>query len=162
MNTLDINPMRNNFSTGFIAFSDITTPVSIDISATNIYLTANGSQKTNIVATMLDSNGDPCPNQGIIFSLPNGYISYMQPIGNGVVTATASGNPISIKNTTNGKGQARCAYWPISGQSGSQVVYATWSGSSSVQGFVVINQLYNVGTPFELDVSRLDQANYLE
>jgi hypothetical protein len=151
---IDLNPMRNDFSDGFISFSNDTDPVSIHMAATNTLLTANGSQKTNIIATMLDENDDACVGQPIIFSMADAYISYLEPINTGVVkTVNASGLPYVISDTTNGKGQARCQYWPINGQSGAQVVIASWGEDAGIFGYVVINQEYSSGSPFYLNTA---------
>ena len=159
---IDLNPMRNDFNSGFISFSDTTNPVSIHMSATNTLLTSDGSQKTNIIATVLDENDDACPNQPIVFSMADAYISYLEPINTGVITTVdSSGHPYVISDTTNGKGQARCTYWPISGQNGSQVVIASWGLDRNVFGYVVITQSYTLGNPFVLDQSLLDSTDYL-
>ena len=162
LTSVDLNPMRNQFKSGFISFSNETVPVSIDISATNTELTSDGAQKTNIIATMLDANNDACPNQDLIFSIADAFISYLTPIDNGVVTGVdASGTVIGITNITNSKGQARVSYWPIEGQSGAQVVTASWGQNRNIFGYVVITQAYTLGNPFVLDVSALDSADYL-
>jgi len=154
LTSIDLNPMRNDFSTGFISFSDATDPVSIHMEATNTLLTSTGSQKTNILATVLDENNDPCPNQGVIFSIADTYISYLAPLGNGVITGLgASGYAEQITNTTDGKGNARCQYWPIHGETGAMVVIASWAYNRNIFSYVVINQSYTIGMPFYLDTA---------
>ena len=163
MTSVDLNPMINGFNSGFISFSNQTTPSLIVVSATNDTLTSDGAQKTNILATVLDANGDGVPNQTLVFNIPGAYISYLTPIGNGVATVVgASGQATQVTNITNPKGQARVSYWPITGQNGTQIVYASLNyAGNPLFGFVFITQAYTLGNPFTLDASQNPHSYYL-
>lgn len=162
LSSIDLNPMRNQFDSGFISFSANTYPTTVIVAATNTTLTSNGAQKTNILATLLDANGDGVPNQPLVFWIPSASFSYLEPIDNGVVTTVIDGYPTQVTNTTNPKGQARCSYWPINGLSGTQNVYASWQTSyNNVAGGVQVKQEYTLGNPFLLASGVLDPSGSL-
>ena len=168
LNTVDINPVRNQSGTGFLHCSVSQNPFYIILTTTNSVLVSDGYHFTRVLATVLDENNDPVPNQNVVFVIPNDSIGQLTPDKGTTIAYGGSGHATQTLEKTNSKGQARVIYTPIKTRSGIQIMQAYCQSTPSVFTYIMITQTYVVGHPFTLAIngadpsgSKLDSLDYL-
>ena len=146
LDTIDLNPVRNEASTGFLHCSVAQEPEFIILTSTNSTLDADGYHFTRVLATLLDDNYDTVPNENIVFEATNPALGTLTPLF-GTPTTNPSGVSIEMTNT---RGQARATYTPTKGNSGAQIIEAYVENYPSVFTYLRIIQSYVIGNPFIL------------
>jgi hypothetical protein len=161
LNSIDLNPVRNQIDSGFLHLSVSSQPTSLFLSTTHSTLVADGIHFTRIVATLYDANNDTVPNEDLIFYLPDDVLGQLTPDKGTAIAVGPSGHTTQVRERTNNKGKARAIYTPIKTQSGTQVIKVFYEINPLVYNYISINQTYTVESPFTLDVSLLDSLDYL-
>jgi len=168
LDSLDLNPVRNEFDSGFLHHSQITDPAYLYLMVTQSTVYADGFQNVKSIATLFDEDYDRIPEKQIIFELVTtqgdwSELGYLQPTSsNGsVYELDASGYAYSVIETTSRKGEAMVKYIPHAKKTGIQTIKAYYSGVSGIYDLVQVAQYYYSAEPFVLDLSLLDTLDYL-
>jgi hypothetical protein len=167
MTSLDYNPIRNEVGGGFVHFSRVYDATSLFITSSQGSILADGFQGCTLTATLYDKNFDRVADKDIIFEMLYLTNSNWAELGNllpthGIATSLdASGVAYKIKETTNGRGEARAKYVTHYQKAGVQWVKAYYNDASGISDITNFAQYFMSVAPFTLDISMLDSLDYL-
>lgn len=167
MDNIDYNPIRGEAEGGFVHFSQPTNPATLFMSASQGAILADGYRGCTLTATLYDTNFDRVPDASVVFEIQNlvnndwSELGYLTQHNGTVLSVDSSGYNVSIRETTNRRGEVSVKYTSHNEKSGIAQVKAYYLEASGIFDSARFAQYYLSAQPFMLDWSLLDTLDYL-
>lgn len=173
VDTININPIARETDSGFLQISRVGDPYHLSLRATQSILKADSFHRTNLLATLYDSDLKRIEDKKIIFKMlfyvdpyagPFEDIGYLIPgkDNGGVYRIYPSGFVSEVYSYTDRFGQASAQFSTYANKDGWAVIKAYYSEDSDIYDTTEIVCYRWRRGPFVLDYSMLDSLDYLD